>query len=180
MKLLFAMDDGRILGAQALGQEGVEKRIDVIAMAIQNGASVFDLEEAELCYAPQFGAAKDPVNLAGMIASNVLRGDVQSAEWESLSSTDALLVDVREPEEFTAGHIKGAVNFPLPQLRSRLGELPRAREIWLNCGVGQRSYYALRLLLQHGFRVRNLSGGLTTYKSFRPLLRDAVGTESMD
>ena len=167
MKLLFAVDDGRILGAQALGQEGVEKRIDVIAMAIQNGASVFDLEEAELCYAPQYGAAKDPVNLAGMIASNVLREDVSLAEWEALSSTDALLLDVRQPEEFAAGHIAGAINLPLPELRNRLEELPRDREIWLNCGVGQRSYYASRLLLQNGFAAKNLSGGFTTYKHFQ-------------
>jgi rhodanese-related sulfurtransferase len=180
MKLLFATDDGRILGAQALGQDGIEKRIDVIAMAIQNGASVFDLEEAELCYAPQFGAAKDPVNMAGMIASNVLRGDVPLAEWESLSSTAALLVDVRQPEEYSAGHIKGAINLPLPQLRSRLAELPHDREIWLNCGVGQRSYYALRVLLQHGFKARNLSGGFTTYKAFRPRSHDAVGQKSTD
>ena len=175
MKLLFAVDDGRILGAQAVGQDGVEKRIDVIAMAIQNGASVFDLEEAELCYAPQFGAAKDAVNMAGMIAANVLRGDVPLAEWETLSSTAALLVDVRQPEEFAAGHIEDAINLPLPQLRIRLGELPHDREIWVNCGVGQRSYYALRVLLQHGFKARNLSGGFTTYKAFRPLLRAAVG-----
>ena len=180
MKLLFAMDDGRILGAQALGQDGVEKRIDVIAMAIQNGASVFDLEEAELCYAPQFGAAKDPVNMAGMIASNVLRGDAPLAEWKELASTDALLIDVRQPEEFAAEHIEGAINLPLPQLRSRLEELPHNREIWLNCGVGQRSYYALRVLLQHGFKAKNLSGGFTTYKVLRPLLRAAVGQESTD
>ncbi len=180
MKLLFAVDDGRILGAQALGQDGVEKRIDVIAMAIQNGASVFDLEEAELCYAPQFGAAKDAVNMAGMIAANVLRGDLPLAEWEELSSTSALLVDVRQPEEYSVGHIEDAINLPLPQLRSRLAELPRDREIWLNCGVGQRSYYALRVLLQHGFRAKNLSGGFTTYKALRPPLRAAVGQESRD
>ncbi len=180
MKLLFATDDGRILGAQALGQDGVEKRIDVIAMAIQNGASIFDLEEAELCYAPQFGAAKDPVNMAGMIASNVLRGDAPLAEWTELASTSALLIDVRQPEEFAGEHIEGAINLPLPQLRSRLEELPHDREIWLNCGVGQRSYYALRVLLQHGFKAKNLSGGFTTYKAFRPLLRAAVGQESTD
>jgi NADPH-dependent 2,4-dienoyl-CoA reductase/sulfur reductase-like enzyme/rhodanese-related sulfurtransferase len=174
MKLLFAADDGRILGAQALGQDGVEKRIDVIAMAIQNGATVFDLEEAELCYAPQFGAAKDPVNMAGMIASNVLRGDVLLAEWDRLPSAEAMLVDVRQPEEFAAGHIAGAINLPLTELRSRLAELPRDREIWLNCGVGQRSYYASRLLLQHGFLARNLSGGLTTYKHLQTQLKAVV------
>jgi NADPH-dependent 2,4-dienoyl-CoA reductase/sulfur reductase-like enzyme/rhodanese-related sulfurtransferase len=169
MKLLFAVDDGRILGAQALGEDGIEKRIDVVAMAIQKGASVFDLEEAELCYAPQFGAAKDPVNLAGMIASNVLRGEVSLAEWERLPETGALVVDVRQPEEFAAGHIAGAINLPLPELRSRLTELPRDREIWLNCGVGQRSYYASRVLRQNGFTAKNLSGGYTTYKYFRAL-----------
>jgi rhodanese-related sulfurtransferase len=116
--------------------------------------------------------------MAGMIASNVLRGDAPLAEWESLSSTDALLIDVRQPEEFAAGHIEGAINLPLPQLRSRLEELPRDREILLNCGVGQRSYYALRVLLQHGFKAKNLSGGFTTYKAFRPLLRSAVGQKS--
>ena len=178
MKLLFSSDDGRIFGAQAYGQHGVEKRIDVIAMAIQNGASVFDLEEAELCYAPQFGAAKDPVNMAGMIASNVLRGDAAMADWESLSSTKALVVDVREAEEFSAGHIPGAINLPLPQLRSRLHELPREREIWLNCVVGQRAYYALRLLRQHGFTVKNLSGGITTYKQFERRLVAAVGASA--
>jgi NADPH-dependent 2,4-dienoyl-CoA reductase/sulfur reductase-like enzyme/rhodanese-related sulfurtransferase len=178
MKLLFAIDDGRILGAQAVGQEGVEKRIDVIAMAIQNGATVFDLEEAELCYAPQFGAAKDPVNMAGMIASNVLRGDALLAEWESLPSTEALLVDVRQPEEYAAGHIASAINLPLPELRNRLEELPRDREIWLNCGVGQRSYYASRVLLQHGFAAKNLSGGFTTYKYFGAHLGASVGVSS--
>lgn len=178
MKLLFASDDGRILGAQALGQDGVEKRIDVIAMAIQNGATVFDLEEAELCYAPQFGAAKDPVNLAGMIASNVLRGDVLLADWDKLPSAEALLVDVRQPEEFAAGHIAGAINLPLTEMRSRLAELPRDREIWLNCGVGQRSYYASRLLLQHGFLAINLSGGLTTYKYLQTQLKAVVRSMS--
>ncbi len=180
LKLLFSPEDGRILGAQAVGREGVEKRIDVISMAIQDGASVFDLEEAELCYAPQFGAAKDPVNMAGMIASNVLRGDTSLADWESLPNTDALLVDVRQPEEFAAGHIESAINIPLPQLRSRLNDLPRDREIWLNCGVGQRSYYAQRILLQHGFKARNLSGGFSTYKSFRHRLCTSAGVHSTD
>jgi rhodanese-related sulfurtransferase len=170
MKVLFSAEDGRILGAQAVGQEGAEKRIDVIAMAIQKNATVFDLEEAELCYAPQFGAAKDPVNMAGMIAGNVLRGDVPLAPWEALPATQAMLLDVREPSEYTAGHIKGAVNLPLPQIRDRLKELPRDREIWLYCGVGQRSYYASRILKQYGFNVRNLSGGFKTYEYFRPHL----------
>jgi NADPH-dependent 2,4-dienoyl-CoA reductase/sulfur reductase-like enzyme/rhodanese-related sulfurtransferase len=163
LKLIFRASDGRILGAQAVGEEGVERRIDVISMAIQKQCTVFDLEEAELCYAPQYGAAKDPVNMAGMVAANVVRGDVALARWSGLESSGALVVDVREPAEFGRGHIPRAINIPLGQLRGRLGELPRDREIWVNCGVGQRSYYALRLLRQHGFEVRNLSGGYETY-----------------
>ena len=170
MKVLFSAEDGRVLGAQAVGQQGAEKRIDVIAMAIQKHATVFDLEEAELCYAPQFGAAKDPVNMAGMIAANVLRGDVPVARWEALPETEAMVLDVREPAEFAAGHVEGAINVPLPQIRDRLNELPREREIWLYCGVGQRSYYASRILLQHGFKVRNMPGGFKTYGHFRPYL----------
>ncbi len=142
MKLLFSRDDGRVLGAQAVGEEGVEKRIDVIAMAIQKGATIYDLEEAELCYAPQFGTAKDPVNFAGMIAANFLQGDVSLARWEQLPAAQALLLDVREPSEFKDGHVEGALNIPLPQLRARLGELPGDREIWVYCAAGQRSYYA--------------------------------------
>ncbi len=163
MKLLFSRQEGKVLGAQAIGEDGDEKRIDVIAMAIQMGATVFDLEEAELCYAPQFSSAKDPVNVAGMIAANVLKGDMAIAPWENLPKTEAFLLDVREPLEFAAGHIDDAVNIPLGQLRERLNELPREREIAVCCGVGQRAYYAVRLLLQKGFRASNLSGGLRTY-----------------
>ena len=170
MKVLFTAGEGRILGAQAVGHEGAEKRIDVIAMAIQKKATVFDLEEAELCYAPQFGAAKDPVNMAGMIAGNVLRGDVPLANWEDLAQTIATIVDVRDASEFAAAHIEGAVNIPLSQIRDRLNELPLVGELWLYCGVGQRSYYATRVLLQHGFKVRNLSGGFKTYGQFRARL----------
>ena len=140
LKLLFSVPDGRILGAQAIGLEGVEKRIDVIATAIQFRGTVHDLAEAELCYAPQFGAAKDPVNLAGMLAENVLNGDMPVADWLALDRTDALLVDVREPDEFAGGHIPNAINLPLSQMRDRYAELPTNREIWTCCGVGQRAY----------------------------------------
>jgi len=167
LKLLFSVPEGRILGAQGAGTEGVEKRIDVIATAIQFGGTVHDLAEAELCYAPQFGAAKDPVNLAGMIAQNALSGDMPLAEWEQLGRTDALLLDVREPDEFAAGHIPSAINLPLSQLRQRYTELPRQREIWISCGVGQRAYYATRFLAQHGYQPRNLSGGYTTYRALK-------------
>jgi NADPH-dependent 2,4-dienoyl-CoA reductase/sulfur reductase-like enzyme/rhodanese-related sulfurtransferase len=167
LKLLFSVPDGRILGAQAVGLEGVEKRIDVIATAIQFHGTVHDLAEAELCYAPQFGAAKDPVNLAGMLAANVLIGDMPVADWLELARTDALLVDVREPEEFAGGHVSHAINLPLSQLRRRYGELPKDRDLWICCRVGQRAYYATRFLAQHGYRARNLSGGYTTYEAFR-------------
>jgi len=170
MKLLFRKSDGVVLGAQAVGEEGVERRIDVISTAMQMGATVFDLEEAELCYAPQYGAAKDPVNLAGMVASNVVRGDVELAPWSELATATAFLLDVREPAECECGGgcLVGAVNIPLGQLRGRLEELPRDREIWVNCGVGQRAYYACRMLSQFGFRVKNLSGGYQTYCVWRP------------
>jgi NADPH-dependent 2,4-dienoyl-CoA reductase/sulfur reductase-like enzyme/rhodanese-related sulfurtransferase len=175
LKLLFSVPDGRILGAQAVGFEGVEKRIDVIATAMQFRGTVHDLAEAELCYAPQFGAAKDPVNVAGMLAQNVLNGDVVLADWMALPETDALILDVREAGEYAAGHIPGAVNLPLSQLRSRHGELSRDREIWTYCGVGQRSYFAARFLSLHGHQVRNLPGGYTTYKAFTGL-SDAAPT----
>jgi NADPH-dependent 2,4-dienoyl-CoA reductase/sulfur reductase-like enzyme/rhodanese-related sulfurtransferase len=168
MKLLFRKSDGLVLGAQAVGTDGVERRIDVIATAIQMKATVYDLEELELCYAPQYGSAKDPVNFAGMIASNTMRGDVELAPWGELGSADAFLLDVREPHEYNAGAIPGAVNIPLGQLRARMGELPISKDIWVNCGVGQRSYYACRILSQNGYRARNLSGGYSTYRVMHP------------
>ena len=166
MKLLFDSGSGRILGAQAIGEEGTARRIDVIAVAIQMGGTVFDLEEAELCYAPQYGAAKDPVNLAGMIAANHLRGDLPLARWEELAHSKARILDVRSSAEFRKGHLKQARNIPLEELRDRLDELPTEREIWLVCGVGQRAYYATRLLLQEGYTVKNLSGGMQTHHGF--------------
>lgn len=164
MKLVFSRRDGRVLGLQAVGERGVTRRVDVVAMAIQMGATVFDLEQAELCYAPQFGSAKDPVNLAGMIAANVLRGDHPIAHWSDPLPPEAILLDVRERSEFAAGHVPGAVNIPLGELRARLAELPSERELWVYCGVGQRAYNATRALLQRGHRVRNLSGGWASYR----------------
>ena len=171
LKLIFSKEDGRVAGAQAVGQQGVDKRIDVISMAIQNNATVFDLEEAELCYAPQFGSAKDPVNMAGMIASNVIRGDAGVAHWEHLQGADAFILDVREPSEFAKGHIDNAANIPLNDLRARMVELPRDREIWAYCFVGQRSYYAARTLSQHRFDVKTLSGGYKTHLLRRDLIK---------
>ncbi len=164
MKLLFSPTDGRILGAQAVGQEGVEKRIDVIAMAIQMHATVFDLEEAELCYAPQFGAAKDPVNIAGMIAANHLRKDAPIAHWENIRSDEDYLLDVRNPEEYEVLHAPGAINIPLNKLRSRLTEIPKNRKVYVYCGVGQRAYYAVRALKENSVDAWNLSGGIQSYQ----------------
>lgn len=159
MKVIFRRQDGRLVSVQAVGKEGVDKRVDVMAMAIQMGATVFDLEEAELCYAPQFGSAKDPVNIAGMTASNVMRGDTTIVHWDELPVVGAFILDVRDPRELRDGSIEGSCNIPLNELRERLGELPKDREILVYCQVGQRSYFASRLLAQKGYRVRNLSGG---------------------
>jgi len=165
LKLIFDKTDGRIISAQAVGKEGVEKRIDVISMAIQQKATVFDLEEAELCYAPQFGSAKDPVNLAGMIAANVLRGDVDVVHWEALDQERSFLLDVRDPAEVKKGKVDGAVNIPLNDLRQRLAEVPKDQDVWSYCLVGQRSYYAARVLSQNGYSVKSLSGGYKTFIS---------------
>ncbi|MFC1847252.1 FAD-dependent oxidoreductase [Chloroflexota bacterium] len=165
LKLIFSTKTGRVLGAQAVGKDGIDKRIDVISLAIQNNATVFDLEEAELCYAPQYGSAKDPINMAGMIAANALRGDAPLAHWEDIENTDALILDVRNPSEYISGHVDGALNIPLNELRSRMHELPSEREIWAYCTVGQRSYYAIRVLRLHRFNARNLSGGIRTHKN---------------
>ena len=167
LKLIFSTKDGRVLGAQAVGKQGVEKRIDVIAMAIQQNLTVFDLEEAELCYAPQFSAAKDPVNIAGMIAANTLRGDAPIAHWGDIAKSDAMILDVRNPDEVKVDRIEGAPNIPLSELRTRMAELPRNREIWVCCRAGQRAYYATRILRLNGFNARNLSGGFQTYNAMR-------------
>ena len=158
MKVIFRKSDGRLLGAQAVGQDGVDKRIDALAMAIQLGATVYDLEETELCYAPQFGSAKSPVNFAGMVAADVLRGDMPLNHWNV--EQDALLLDVRHPAELAVEQAPGVVNIPLNELRARLGELPRDREIHVICRSGQRAYYATRILLQNGFKARTVAGGM--------------------
>jgi NADPH-dependent 2,4-dienoyl-CoA reductase/sulfur reductase-like enzyme/rhodanese-related sulfurtransferase len=167
LKLIFSRKDGRVVGAQAIGKEGVEKRIDVISMAIQKNATVFDLEEAELCYAPQFGSAKDPVNMAGMIAANVLRGDVHLAHWDALENAlekdRVFLLDVRNRSEYSQDHVDGAVNIPLDELRDRMGEVPEDQPVWAYCAAGQRSYYAARALSQYGYDIKNLSGGFITF-----------------
>ncbi|MBE9543733.1 MAG: FAD-dependent oxidoreductase [Proteobacteria bacterium] len=158
MKVIFRKSDGKLLGAQALGRNGVDKRISTMAAMIQMGATVYDLEEVELCYAPQFGSAKDPVNFAGMVAAGVLRGDMPINHWDSARSE--FLLDVRQPVELAVENVPEAVNIPLPELRSRLDELPRDKVINVFCRSAQRSYYATRILLQNGFKAKNVSGGM--------------------
>ncbi|HIH77941.1 MAG TPA: FAD-dependent oxidoreductase [Halobacteria archaeon] len=170
IKLLFSPDDGKILGAQAIGFDGVEKRIDVISMAIQKRATVYDLEDAELCYAPPYGAAKDAVNLAGMVAANMLRGDSPTVHWDEVSKTDAFILDARTKREFEAGHINRAINIPLDELRGRLDELPKDKEIWVYCKAGKRSYFATRILRANGYDAINISGGYDMYKNFEPFI----------
>jgi len=172
LKLTFDPTDGKLLGAQAVGGAGVDKRIDVLAVAIQAGMTVFDLEEMELAYSPQYGSAKDPINMAGFVAAGLLRGEHPQADVEAAVTASAtgrpLLVDVRTPQEYAAGHIPGAVNVPVDELRSRLRELPPDRELAVYCQVGQRGYLATRILAQAGFEVANLGGGYQTYKLFYP------------
>jgi NADPH-dependent 2,4-dienoyl-CoA reductase/sulfur reductase-like enzyme/rhodanese-related sulfurtransferase len=161
LKVIFSTSDGRVLGAQAVGEDGVDKRISELALAIQLGATVYDLEQVELCYAPPFGSAKDPINFAGMVAAGVLRGDMPLSHWDS--TEDGFLLDVRETFELAVEHVPDAVNIPLGELRSRLDELPHDREIMVICRSGQRAYYAARMLAQNGFDARVVSGGMLSH-----------------
>ena len=169
LKLIFSKEDGRILGAQSVGQEGVEKRIDVIAMAIQLRATVYDLEEAELCYAPQFGSAKEVVNLAGMAAANILRGDIPTTHWDVVNVADRLTLDVREPKDYDDGHVESAVNVPLVNLRTYIKGLDKTEKVQVYCMQGKNSYYASRVLLLNGFDCINISGGYKTYRAWKQL-----------
>lgn len=171
MKVLFAPDTGKLLGAQAVGRDGVDKRLDVFATALKAGMTMNDLAELELAYAPPFGSAKDPVNLAGMAAQNVLAGDVALAQWHEIATLDpakTVVLDVRRADERAKGHIPGSMHIPLDELRGRLSELPKDKEIIASCQSGQRSYFACRLLAQHGFKVRNLAGSWRTFSMATP------------
>lgn len=170
LKAIFEPQSGKILGAQAVGGAGVDKRIDVLAVAIQAGMTVFDLEEMELAYAPQFGAAKDPVNMAGFVAAGLVRDDHPQIDVEYALQQKPYLVDVRTAEEFAAGHCPGAINIPVDELRARLDELPRDSQIAVYCQVGQRGYIATRILRQKGFNAVNIGGGYRTYL----LVRDSA------
>lgn len=161
LKLLFA-PDGRVLGAQGVGADGVEKQMDVISTAMKFGGTVRDLAEVELCYAPPFNSAKSPVNMLGFIASNVLDGLMDVTCPEDVKEEDFVL-DVRTPQEYAAGHIAGSVNIPLDELRERLGELPKDTAITVTCAVGLRGYIAARILVGHGFKALDLTGGYRMY-----------------
>jgi rhodanese-related sulfurtransferase len=165
MKLIFRTDNGRILGAQCVGYDGIDKRIDVLSVAIRAGLSVYDLEDMELAYAPPYGSAKDPVNYAGFVAANILTGQVKICHATDIvaGSHKGFLLDVRTAGEFARGTIPGAVNIPLQQLRDRLSELPKDRQITVFCQVGMRGYLACRILSQKGFDCYNLCGGYRTY-----------------
>jgi NADPH-dependent 2,4-dienoyl-CoA reductase/sulfur reductase-like enzyme/peroxiredoxin family protein/rhodanese-related sulfurtransferase/TusA-related sulfurtransferase len=168
IKIMFSPIDGRLLGAQIVGYEGVDKRIDLLSAAITKGETVHDIAEIEHAYAPPYSSAKDPVNIAGMVAENILDGTTKIVTWRDIAknhSENIFLLDVRTKNEFELGSIEGAVNFPLDELRNHIGEIPRDKKIIVFCGVGLRAHVACRILTQHGFsEVYNLSGGLKTYE----------------
>ncbi|CRK81526.1 CoA-disulfide reductase [Neobacillus massiliamazoniensis] len=177
LKLLFEPVTGEILGAQAVGMDGVDKRIDVIATAIKGNLSVFDLTEVELSYAPPYSSAKDPVNMAGYVASNILSGDSETVQWyeiDEIVENGGLLIDVREPIEREMGYIKGSINIPLGEIRGRLAEIPQDQTIYVSCQVGLRGYLAARILSDNGYHVKNLDGGWKTYSSVFNQAKKAV------
>lgn len=169
LKLIFG-NNGELYGAQAVGMDGVEKRIDVIATAIKGKLSVYDLPDLELCYAPPYSSAKDPVNMAGYDASNMLDGLVKTIQWheiDDVASQGGFILDVREDFELATGYIENSVNIPLGQIRANLDKLPKDKTIYVYCQVGQRGYVAARMLSQSGFEVVNLDGGYKTYKNVK-------------
>lgn len=169
LKLIFS-PEGKIYGAQAVGVDGVDKRIDVIATAIKGNLSVYDLPDLELCYAPPYSSAKDPVNMAGYDATNILDGYVTTCQWyeiDNLVNQGGFLLDVRDDFELSTGYIEGMKNIPLPQIRQRLSEIPKDKTIYVYCQVGQRGYLACRILTQLGYKAINLDGGFKTYNSVK-------------
>jgi rhodanese-related sulfurtransferase len=168
LKMLFDPANGKILGAQAVGKEGVDKRIDVLSVAMRAGLTVYDLEHLELCYAPPYGSAKDPVNFLGFVAANVLKGDVRQCHAADLSALKSgqVILDVRSVEEVNNGMIPNAVHIPLDDLREKINTLSREREYLAYCQMGLRGYVACRILTQNGYLCRNLSGGYQMFKAF--------------
>lgn len=169
IKAVFARDTGKLLGAQIVGADGVDKRIDVLATAIRAGMTAADLTELDLAYAPPYSSAKDPVNMAGYMMENIRRGLVRQFRLEDLDALprdgSVTLLDTRTPAEYRRGHADGFVNLPLDDLRDRLGELDPAKPVYVMCQSGLRSYLACRLLTQHGFACRNFAGGYRFYEA---------------
>ncbi len=169
MKVLFEKPSGRILGAQILGTEGADKRTDVLAAAIRAGMTAYDLTELELCYAPPFSSAKDPVNMAGFMIENILTDKVEQFYWDDvakiLQDENAVLLDVRTDAEYAAGNISGSLHIPLHTLRDRVTELDSSKKIYVHCQSGLRSYVACRILSQKGFACANLAGGYSFYET---------------
>ncbi|MBU9709331.1 FAD-dependent oxidoreductase [Paenibacillus sp. AK121] len=166
MKLLFHPETGMIYGAQAVGADGADKRIDVIATAIRGHLNVRELADIELAYAPPYSSAKDPVNMAGYVASNIMDGLVQTIQWHEVDDfhrNGGLIIDVRDAVELQGGTIPGSMHIPLAEIRERMSEIPRDLEIAVSCQVGLRGYLAARILTQSGYRVRNVDGGYKTY-----------------
>lgn len=166
LKLIFSPSDGKILGAQGVGFDGVDKRIDVIVTAIKGNLTVFDLPELEICYAPPYSSAKDPVNMAGYVAANIIEDLVDTVQWyevDDIIANGGFLLDVREPFEADLGTIENSINIPLGELRTRLEEIPKDKEIYVYCQVGLRGYIACRLLVQRGYKCKNIDGGYKTY-----------------
>ncbi|NLK40050.1 MAG: FAD-dependent oxidoreductase [Clostridiales bacterium] len=168
VKVLFERKTGRILGAQIVGFEGVDKRCDLLAAVIRLKGTAYDLTKLELCYAPPFGSAKDPVNIAGFVIENILTGKVKNFHWQDIQALpedgSVTLLDVRTPEEVALGAIDRFVNIPLDSLRQRISELDRSKPVYVHCHSGQRSYIACRILAGHGFKAYNLSGGYRLYR----------------
>jgi len=167
MKIIFENVSGKILGAQIAGFGGVDKRCDALAVAIRAGMTARDLAALDLCYAPPYSSAKDPVNVAGLVIENALSGKVKNVHWHDVDGLprdgSAILLDVRDPQEVAKGKIEGFINIPLNDLRSRLGELDRGKPVFAHCHSGMRSYVATRILAQKGFDARNIAGGYRLY-----------------
>lgn len=168
IKTVFEQNSGKILGVQIFGKDGVDKRCDVVATAIRMGATAKDLTQLELCYAPPYSSAKDPINFVGYIIENILDGYVKTFSFEEIADirkrSDTVLLDVRTPEEYEEGHIDGVVNLPVDELREKLSTLSKDKKYYVSCQTGQRSYLACRILMQNGFDAFNLSGGYTVYQ----------------
>lgn len=181
IKVTFSPADGKLLGAQIVGYDGVDKRIDEFALVIKRGGTVYDLQAIEQAYAPPYSSAKDPVAVAGYVAGNILSGKMSPLYWRELRDADlskVTLIDVRTPDEFSLGALPGAINIPLDDMRERIGEIPAGKPVFLYCGVGLRGYLASNILRQNGFAdVRNLIGGLKLYKSATAKIQQPRGTE---